>query len=181
MKRVLVIGGNGFVGGWLLRIGAQHGYACASLDLNHTDDFSDAVYYQGDITSQSDVRSVFLDFKPDLAINVAAVADIDKAETNRELAYRINVTGAKLCAQAAKDFQCKYVWFSSDAVFSGEDSGGYQEESPLAPVNYYGETKRLGEQAVLQANPGAVILRISLVLGFPVCQGNAFLAGLEKS
>ena len=180
MKKVLIIGGNGFVGGQLAKVGMQLGYSCAALDIAESCDVPGITYYRGDITNPHSIQSIFSEFQPDLAINVAAIADIDKAESHRDLAHSINVTGAKFCAQAARDAKCQYVWFSSDAVFSGEDACGYTEESPLAPVNYYGETKRQGEQAILQVNPDAMILRLSLVVGFSVCQGNSFLAGLAK-
>jgi dTDP-4-dehydrorhamnose reductase len=83
-------------------------------------------------------------------------------------------TIASLCAASGAYF----LYFSSDAVFAGT-AKGYGEEDAPAPVNYYGRTKVEGEEAVRQADPRAGIVRLSLVLGFPVTEGNSFFAALE--
>lgn len=179
--KVLIFGGNGFVGGRLLVAGQRLGYDCAIADVAESCNVPNVNYFRCDITNQENVDQLFAAYRPTLAVNVAALADIDRAEKEQEVAYAINVTGAGNCAKSATKYGCKYVWFSSDAVFSGNNRAGYEEQSPLAPVNYYGETKLLGEAAVAVSNPHAIILRISLVLGFPVHTGNSFLAGLAAA
>jgi dTDP-4-dehydrorhamnose reductase len=114
---------------------------------------------------------------PDAVVNVAAIADIDLAEQKKELAYKVNVDGARFVAQCCAARKAPYVFFSSDAVFDGERDG-YGEEDVPRPVNYYGRTKLEAEQAVLGVYPSAAVIRISLVLGFPLASGNSFLAAL---
>ncbi|TFG63179.1 MAG: NAD-dependent epimerase/dehydratase family protein [Spirochaetales bacterium] len=77
-------------------------------------------------------------------------------------------------ARACAEEGVRFVHFSSDAVFSGT-GGPYTEEDTPAPVNFYGKSKAEAEQAVLSVYPAAAVIRISLVLGFPVASGNSFL------
>lgn len=179
MKKILVIGGNGFVGGQLCKIGEAKGYQVAVADLAEESAASIREYYKCDIGDYEAILHIFEKSRPSLIVNVAAIADVDLAQKNQELAYKVNVTGAENCARAAKQIGAKYVWFSSDAVFDGKQSC-YTEEMPLDPVNYYGETKRQGEARVFAANADAIVLRLSLILGMPVAAGNSFLAGMVK-
>ena len=165
------------MGGHLVMSAIQRGFSPAIADMGDTPSIQGIQYFKCDITDYGNILCVFEAFRPDFAINVAAVADIDKAEQNRRLAEMVNVVGAANAARAAAAVGAKYCWFSSDAVFDGKGAD-YTEDSPQAPVNYYGKTKEMGEEAVLKANPGAIVPRISLVLGFPLKEGNSFLAGL---
>ena len=117
--------------------------------------------------------------QPDAVVNVAAIADIDFVEREQDLAHQVNVTGARNIADSCARRGIRYVFFSSDAVFDGE-GGPYREEDAPNPVNYYGKTKLEAEQAVLTAHPAAAVIRISLVLGYPVTSGNSFFASLES-
>ncbi len=179
MGKILVIGGNGFVGGQLCRMGRARGYQVAVADIAETCVDSACEYHRCDIGDYEAILGTFKRSRPSLIVNVAAVADIDLAQRRQELAYRVNVTGAENCARGAGEIGAKYLWFSSDAVFDGK-AVCYTEESPQAPVNYYGETKSLGERRVMEANAASVILRLSLVLGMPVAAGNSFLAGMVR-
>jgi dTDP-4-dehydrorhamnose reductase len=132
-----------------------------------------------DITERDAVDKAIEEVRPDAVVNVAAVADIDKAEQEKDLAWKVNVEGAQVLAESCAGRGIKYVFFSSDAVFDGQGSL-YAEEDKPNPVNYYGYTKAEAEKAVLEAHPQAVVIRISLVLGFPVTGGNSFWAGLES-
>lgn len=177
MDRVLIVGGNGFVGGRLYEYGKKSGYDMAIADVADKCSIADCNYFQCDIGEIAEVKNVFSEFRPNLVINVAAIADIDFAEKNRDLAYRVNVIGAANCAAFTKKIGAAYIWFSSDAVFDGM-ADCYDETSVACPVNYYGETKQIGEERVAKENPNSIILRLSLVLGIPVDKGNSFVASL---
>lgn len=179
MKKILVIGGNGFVGGQLCKMGEEKGYQIAVADIADACVVSTYEYYKCDISDYAAILDIFQKCKPTLIVNVAAIADIDLAERKQELAYAVNVTGAENCSRAAKQIGAKYVWFSSDAIFDGAGTD-YTEDIAADPVNYYGKTKALGEERVMAANENAIILRLSLVLGMPVAAGNSFLAGMLK-
>jgi dTDP-4-dehydrorhamnose reductase len=131
-----------------------------------------------DITQPDQIWQAFEETQPDAVVNVAALADIDRVERDRELAWKINVDGAHRIAQYCARLDCAHVFFSSDAVFDGVH-GPYAEDDLPNPVNFYGITKADAEQAVLSAYPEAAVIRISLVLGLPQTVGNSFLAGLK--
>lgn len=177
MRKILVIGANGFVGGHLLLKAKSSGLMIAAADTGHAPSLEGTEYYPCNITEYEQVKSAIAACNPDYVINVAAIADIDRAENDRQLAYAVNVTGAANVARVCRETGARYCWFSSDAVFDGRGQD-YSEDSPRGGVNYYGQTKELGEDAVLAACPEAIIPRISLVLGFPLKKGNSFLLGL---
>lgn len=177
MDRVLIVGGNGFVGGRLYEYGKKSGYNMAIADIDDKCPISGYNYFQCNISEKAEVENVFLEFRPNLVINVAAIADIDFAEKNRDLAYRVNVTGAANCAAFTEKIGAAYIWFSSDAVFDGM-ADCYDETSVTCPVNYYGKTKQIGEERVAKENPNSIILRLSLVLGLPLEKGNSYVASL---
>lgn len=177
MNRVLIIGGNGFVGGRLHQQGVSRGYEVAIADMAEIPMVDEQRYIRCDIRDQQQLTRTFAAFRPNLVVNVAAIADIDYAEKEHERAWKVNVEGAANGARAARRIGAKYIWFSSDAVFSGHDLS-YDETAPVNPVNFYGVTKKEGEISILKENPSAIIVRLSLILGMPVVKGNSFLAGL---
>lgn len=177
MKRLLVVGGNGFVGGRLVKMAVEQGLEPWVADFADAPVFSEHGYIHTDVTDKESVEQAVLHCAPSIVVNVAAVADVDKAQQNQNMAYAVNVEGAKFVAASAKKHGAHNIWFSSDAVYQGT-ADMYSEQDKLMPVNYYGETKRLGELAVLEQDSSATILRLSLVLGFPVAGGNSFVQGL---
>jgi dTDP-4-dehydrorhamnose reductase len=175
-KKLMIFGGSGFVGGNLARIAGQKGWAVCVADNRP---LLEAEWWSVNVADQDMVEKAIDAVKPAAVVNVAAVADIDLAERERELARRVNVDGARTLAESCARHGIRYVFFSSDAVFDGK--GRQYSEADLAnPVNFYGRTKWEAETAVLQVCPQAVVVRLSLVLGFPVSGGNSFVASLES-
>ena len=89
---------------------------------------------------------------------------VDKAEEEKELCYDINVNGTKYLVESAKKVGAKMIYISTDYVFDGTKDGSYQVEDQYCPINYYGETKCLGER-VVKEYANHVIVRISWVFG----------------
>ncbi len=176
-KKILIFGGGGFVGGNLATIANQKGWQVSIADqaINPGLDFS--TWTSVDITNDLAVKEAINRINPDIIVNLAAMAAIDKAEQERELTWAVNVDGAKNVAECCAAGGIRHIYFSSDAVFDGEEDS-YTEEASPAPVNFYGQTKAEAEKVVLATYPKSVVIRISLVLGFPVTGGNSFFAGL---
>ena len=173
-KKLMIFGGGGFIGGNLTRVAQQKGWEVYAVDNRPR---LQAEWRTADISDKDTVDEVIRSVSPEAVVNLAAIADIDQAEREKELAHRVNVDGARFIAESCSTHGIRYVFFSSDAVFDGE-AGPYAEGDAPRPVNYYGRTKMEAEKAVLEAYPRAVIVRISLVLGFPVTGGNSFFANL---
>jgi dTDP-4-dehydrorhamnose reductase len=175
--RLLVFGGGGFVGGNLCALALGRGWEVHIADATVRDALRGAAWHALDITRGDAVRALVREVRPDAVVDLAAVADVDRAEREKELARAVNVEAARVIAAACAEARSRCIYFSSDAVFAGT-AERYAEDDEPEPVNWYGRTKADGEQAVRAACPGAVVVRISLVLGFPVTDGNSFLAGL---
>jgi dTDP-4-dehydrorhamnose reductase len=98
-------------------------------------------------------------------LDCAGNCALKPCELDPPMAWRINVEGVRnLLAQTARH-HARLVHLSVDLVFSGREAGGYTEDEPVDPVTVYGKTMVVGEQAVLEADPSACILRISLPMG----------------
>lgn len=164
------------MGGNMARTAQQQGWQVVIADNRPV---LQSEYCLVDITDKDAVEKVIEGLHPTAVVNVAAIADIDLAEREKELARKVNVDGARNLAESCARRGIRYIFFSSDAVFDGEKSS-YNEDDPPSPVNYYGATKMAAEQAVFQACPAAAVVRISLVLGYPIESGNSFFAGLHS-
>jgi len=101
--------------------------------------------------------------KPDVVINAAAYTAVDKAETERTLAERLNAKAPGELAAAAARTNARLIHLSTDYVFDGQADTAYDELSATNPVNWYGATKLAGETTVLAAAPDAIVLRTSWV------------------
>ena len=95
----------------------------------------------------------------DLVINAAAYTAVDKAQSESELAQRINADAPAAMAKACHTLGVPFIHFSTDYVFDGEAQEPYHEESRVAPRSVYGETKLAGERAVALETSRHVILR----------------------
>ena len=100
-----------------------------------------------DITDREAVEKTLNSIKPDAIIHCAAWTNVDGAEApeNRPLVEKVNVEGTANLAQMAKSLNAKMIYISTDYVFSGEGTAPWTpDDKSFAPLNFYGETKRLG-------------------------------------
>jgi dTDP-4-dehydrorhamnose reductase len=109
------------------------------------------------------VQQYFENNVPAFCINCAAYTAVDKAETDREMAMKVNGAGAGLLAAVCKSFKTKLIHISTDYVFNGAGSVPYKEEDATEPVNYYGATKLEGEKRCFENNSGSIVIRTSWV------------------
>jgi dTDP-4-dehydrorhamnose reductase len=101
--------------------------------------------------------------RPDVIVNAAAYTAVDKAESERDLAFAVNATGAGAVARAAVRLGVPLVHVSTDYVFAGDKVGPYLENDPTGPTGVYGASKLAGEEAVLSSGADAAILRTAWV------------------
>ncbi|MDE8742013.1 dTDP-4-dehydrorhamnose reductase [Pectobacterium polaris] len=116
-----------------------------------------------DITEIEHVERTVKQFKPDAIVNAAAYTAVDKAESEPELAAKINVTGPENLAIVASKQGIRLVHVSTDYVFDGNATEPYREDSATNPLSVYGKTKLAGEQAVAKASYEAIIVRTAWV------------------
>ncbi|MET1253593.1 dTDP-4-dehydrorhamnose reductase [Aliikangiella maris] len=118
-----------------------------------------------DITDEPKINLTVAEFKPQVIINAAAYTAVDKAESEKELAFEINATGPKLLAKAASSVNASIIHISTDYVFEGNKSGTYSETDHVNPQGVYGESKLAGEIAVRENCEKHIILRTAWVFG----------------
>jgi len=158
--RLLVIGARGFLGTFVTRR-ASSLYEVLRGDRSRESDETDVVI---DITNRESVDAAFKECRPDAAILLAAISDIDRCQRDRQLAVNVNLYGAENVANACERSGVKLLFTSTGAVFDGLKHG-YSEEDEVSPVSVYGETKANAESMVRTLVPSAIIARVSLVLG----------------
>jgi dTDP-4-dehydrorhamnose reductase len=176
---ILIFGGSGFVGAHIAKTAKEQGWRTAIAGRMPHPEIDFAEYHQTDVTSIESVHQAISNAKPTVVVNCAAIADIDRAERERELAWQVNVLGAQHIAAACRQHGIRHIFFSTDVVFNGQ-AELYDERAPTDPVNYYGRTKAAAENAVMEKYPGSVIIRISLAVGYLIAAGNSSLTRLEK-
>ena len=101
--------------------------------------------------------------RPDLIVNAAADTAVDQAESEPDLALRINGQAAGEAAQAAAILGIPVIQLSTDYVFDGKLDRPYREDDPTGPVSAYGRSKLAGEQAVAAATGDHAILRTAWI------------------
>ncbi len=107
-----------------------------------------ASFIHGDITSRESLEQVIEKTSPEWVIHTAAWTDVDGCESNTEKAYVVNAQGTENVAQVCRQNNIGLVYISTDYVFDGERDTPYTEKDTPNPINSYGKTKLIGEQAV---------------------------------
>lgn len=151
MKRILVTGKDGQVGWELQRALAPLG-SILSLDRS-----------QLDLADPDSIREVIRGISPAIIVNAAAYTAVDKAESEPDLAMRVNALAPGIMAEEAKRLGALLIHYSTDYVFDGAKSGDYTEEDKPHPLNVYGMSKWEGERAIAQSGCTHLILRTSWV------------------
>ena len=152
--RILVTGANGQLGSDVVDCLLQNGHEVIRA---HKEDC--------DITDAAAVYGYFDSVAPEAVIHCAAYTAVDRAESDREACFAVNVTGSENVAKAAEKHRAKCVYISSDYVFDGEGEIPFETDGKKGPKNYYGLTKLEGENATLENCTRAFIVRISWVFG----------------
>ncbi len=132
-----------------------------------------------DLADADAIRRVVREVKPDVVVNAVAYTAVDRAETEPELAMRINGDAPGVLAEEAKRLDALLVHYSTDYVFDGTKATPYVETDAPGPLNVYGRTKLEGERAIEAVGGAHLILRTSWV--YAPRGRNFFLAIAKKA
>jgi len=157
--RIVLFGKNGQLGWELQRILPSLGEVMA-LD-----------YEELDLTDLKGLQTTLDELKPNLIVNASAYTAVDRAESERGLAMTINGKAPGVMAEAARRLGAMLVHYSTDYVFDGIKGLPYIETDATHPINIYGESKLVGEEAVQQVADSYVILRTSWVYSLRLQSG----------
>ena len=161
MKKALVTGAKGMLGQDLCPTLMDNGYDVIETDIDTLD-----------ITNPFMVREVLTRENPNIIIHCAGYTQVDKAEENKELAYKINTEGTKNLAKMARELDIEILYISTDYVFDGEKGIKYLKTDTPNPINHYGLTKYLAEKEVQTYCKKYYIVRTSWLYGI---HGNNFV------
>ncbi|MCD7879549.1 MAG: dTDP-4-dehydrorhamnose reductase [Candidatus Gastranaerophilales bacterium] len=139
--KVLVTGAKGMLGQDLCPILEDEGFDVIETDIDNMD-----------ITQIESVEQVLSNYQPDFIVHCAAYTNVDKAEEDKETAFKINKTGTENIAKIAKNLNITLIYISTDYVFDGSKKEKYQTNDPVNPINVYGESKLAGEKAVQECD-----------------------------
>lgn len=166
--KILITGVNGLLGQKLVSLLAPRKeitvIATARDKSRLRSEYGYFLYESMDITNREDVLEVVRRHKPDAIINTAAMTNVDECEKEKEACMQLNVEAVRYLIEAAALTDAFLLHLSTDFIFSGQE-GPYDEEGIPAPVNFYGESKLLGEQLVMDSNIKWAIARTVLVYG----------------
>ncbi len=150
---ILLLGKDGQVGWQLQRSLAPHGpvIACGRSDC--------------DLTDLDRLRSMVRQLKPAVVVNASAYTAVDRAESEAELAMRVNGEAPGLLAEETARLGALLIHYSTDYVYDGRKTSPYLESDPTNPQSVYGRSKLAGEEAIRAAGGKSVIFRTSWVFG----------------
>ena len=160
--KILITGINGLVGNSLFKLlqNSDHKLFFSSRNLGGL------ANYKVDISNKGEVNDFFMSQKPNIVINCAAMANVDLCEEEKELCWKINVSGVKNLVDACKRHSTHLTHISTDYIFDGKkESGIYNEDDDPNPQGYYAKSKLEGERVIVDSNISYSILRTILVYG----------------
>ncbi|TAK48580.1 MAG: dTDP-4-dehydrorhamnose reductase [Xanthobacteraceae bacterium] len=153
MQKILLLGKDGQLGWALQRPLALRGelvaHGRASCDLGEA----------------QALRAAIRAAAPDVIVNAAAYTAVDRAESERDLCFRINAEAPRVIAEEAARANARLIHYSTDYVYDGAKTGAYVEADAPNPLGVYGASKLAGDSAVLAAGGHCLILRVSWVYG----------------
>lgn len=109
------------------------------------------------------VRNFFKGYHPQYLINCAAYTAVDRAESEKDLAFQVNGEAVGVLAAVCKEYGTRFLHISTDYVFDGTATTPYKEDAPTNPQSVYGASKLEGEKEALHFNPDSIIIRTSWV------------------
>lgn len=167
MKKILVTGANGQLGSELKVLSTNY--------LEYEWVFADRTQITLDNLEQ--LQSQLKAINPTIIFNCGAYTAVDKAESEKELAFKVNHLAVEFIAKYSAENDVKLIHVSTDYVFDGSSSIALNEDAKTSPINVYGESKLAGEIACLEKNPNSIIIRTSWVYSK---FGNNFVKTMQR-
>lgn len=151
--KVLILGAKGMLGQELVKV-FGNGHEVTGWDREEID-----------IIRNADCRIKIAELEPELVINAAAYNNVDGAESESEVANKINGYAVGYLAATCKELNISLVHYSTDYVFDGTKKNGYVESDTPNPVSAYGSSKFLGEQELQRQTDKFYLVRLSKLFG----------------
>lgn len=155
MKKILVTGANGQLGQCLKK---------QSKSLNPEEfQFVFVGRNELDIANEKEIQKFLTQNTFDFLVNCAAYTAVDLAETDKEMAFKINAEAVGNLAKFCKNQDITFIHISTDYVFDGNANKAIPVDAKTNPINMYGQSKLKGEQLAMKSNPDSIIIRTAWV------------------
>lgn len=159
--RILLFGANGQVGHELRRSLAPLGELIATTRSGALEDGMPCM--AADFDTPDSLPVLIERIAPDIVVNAAAYTAVDRAESDREAAFRANAEAPQRIAEACAAHDALLVHYSTDYVFDGTGKWPYREDDATSPLGVYGESKLAGEHAIRASGARHMIFRTAWV------------------
>jgi dTDP-4-dehydrorhamnose reductase len=160
--KFLVTGSAGLVGNQVIKDLSKLSDQIYSCYHNSKPEFG--IPTQIELTNSEDMTRTIEKIKPDIIIHLAAITNVDLCETEKELASKINAKATQTISKEAARQHAFFLYVSTDYVFDGKQGMKKEYDKPN-PINFYGESKLQGEQAVMDLASSWCIARTSTPFG----------------
>ena len=173
--RVLVVGGSGFIGRYLVRrLSETLGHDVTGTFLTRPPGDDGPAWHRVDLSDNSGLEQAFRASSPDVVVHLAAMADVGTAERDPQRAWVVNADGTSAIAGLCRQQGARLVFISTEYVFDGK-RGFYSEVDPPNPTTQYGRTKLAAEQELATLGDNGSIIRASIVYGWPLQRHRNFV------
>ncbi len=174
-QSIIVTGGTGLLGGYLVDV-LKDDYEVTSISRHAS---RQEKGLSVDITRKHQVEELLKHVGPGVVVHAAANTNVDACETDRNLAWKVNVDGTANVAKACVNARARMILVSTDYVFNGE-VGNYVETDTPDPVNFYGQTKLEAERIVAAILSDSLIVRTAVLYGWHNAKRNFVTWTLER-
>ena len=165
MKKILIIGGSGFVSTNLIKYLPENWEIFATYNSNIIKSEKIQSFKINFLETPEKIIPIIQNIKPDYIIDTVAFPSVDFCEENHSIADKLHIDATKIISKISNKINSKLLFLSTDAVFEGELNKKYFETNIPKPINYYGFTKLKAEEIILSTSKNNVVLRTSVIYG----------------
>jgi len=165
VKKILILGGSGFVSTNLIKYLPENWEIFATYNSNIIKSEKIQSFKINFLETPEKIIPIIQNIKPDYIIDTVAFPSVDFCEENHAIADKLHIHATKIISKISNEINSKLLFLSTDAVFEGQLNKKYIETEITNPVNYYGFTKLKAEKIVLASSKNNVVLRTAVIYG----------------
>ncbi|MBI2627905.1 MAG: SDR family oxidoreductase [Candidatus Niyogibacteria bacterium] len=172
-KRILITGANGMLGREITDIFSKNKkYNVFGIIRSRKPKNPKVCFIIADLRDIKSLKKIVSSVKPNIIIHSAAIVNLDLCEQNKREADLLHIKATEILA-SYKENKTKFVYISTDSVFNGK-TGAYKESDRPDPLNYYAQSKLMGEKTAMAINKNSLVIRTN-IYGFHVPPGNSLV------